>query len=118
MEWAADWGENVENSFRLEGRGKTPSSFINPLYWIIVDTNRRLWQVTKLEMKGMLIVLKFDWGKVAFVCVPVCAHLCVCVCVCFSAMLLGVGGAEVRQGQMPHTAEDHAWVTVCLGLSF
>ena len=66
--------------------------------------------MTKLEMKGMLIVLKFDWGKVAFVCARVCAFMCVCVCVCvcFSAMLLGVGGAEVRQGQMPHTAEDHA----------
>lgn len=40
-------------------------------------------------------------------------------CVHVRVMLQGVGGvAEVRQGQMPYTAEDHAWVTVCLGLSF
>lgn len=66
----------------------------------MVDTNRRLWQVTKLEMKGMLIVLKFDWGY----SICVCASLCMCVCVLFSGEL----GAEVRQGQMPYTAEDHA----------
>lgn len=56
--------------------------------------------MTKLEMKGMLIVLKFDWGY----SICVCASLCMCVCVLFSGEL----GAEVRQGQMPYTAEDHA----------
>lgn len=44
---------------------------------------------------------------------------CMCACVCARVILQGVGGvAEVRQGQMPYTAEDHAWVAVCLGLSF
>lgn len=52
-------------------------------------------------MKGMLIVLKFDLAS----CVSVRMHVCV--------TLLGVGeGAEEHQGQMPYTAEDHAWVTV------
>lgn len=40
--------------------------------------------MTKLEMKGMLIVLKFDWGYSLCVCVR--AHVCVrvraCACVC------------------------------------
>lgn len=57
--------------------------------------------MTKLEMKGMLIVLKCDRGLL-FVCV--CAHVCVGLCVMLSREL----GAEVRQGQMPYTAEDHA----------
>lgn len=49
-------------------------------------------------MKGMLIVLKSD---------P--AHACVRACVRVWVMLQGVGGVvEVRQGQMPYTAEDHA----------
>lgn len=41
-------------------------------------------------------------------------------CVRVRVMLQGFGGGgvEVRQGQMPYTAEDHAWVAVCLGLSF
>lgn len=90
MEEADGWSErltggNGENSFRLKG-SETPSVFINPLYCIIVDTNRKLWQVTKLEMKGMLIVLKFDWGYSLYVCVSVCAYKCVRV------MLWGVGG--------------------------
>lgn len=54
--------------------------------------------MTKLEMKGMLIVLKFDWGYSA----------CVCICVCVCVRCSGELGAEVRQGQMPYTAEDHA----------
>lgn len=41
-------------------------------------------------MKGMLIVLKFDWGYSLYVCVSVRAYKCVCVCV--RVMLWGVGG--------------------------
>lgn len=47
----------------------------------MVDTNRALWQVTKLEMKGMLIVLNLI-GIMVSVCVCVWAHVSVCVCVC------------------------------------
>lgn len=49
----------------------------------------------------MLIVLKSDPAHAS---VPACAGNspgCVRVCGC-------VGVAEVRRGQMPHTAEDHA----------
>lgn len=51
--------------------------------------------MTKLEMKGMLIVLKSDWGY--FVCADACVR-----------RALGSWGVEVRRGQMPYTAEDHA----------
>lgn len=61
--------------------------------------------MTKLEMKGMLIVLKFDRGYFVRVCVCMHARVCVCVFVCDAQ---GSLGAEVRQGQMPYTAEDHA----------
>lgn len=41
--------------------------------------------MTKLEMKGMLIVLKFDWGY--------SVRVCVCICVRCSGEL-GGGGAS------------------------
>lgn len=85
-----------------------------------MNSNRALWQAAKLEMKGKLIVL--DLMEVRE-----CVSRCTCV-------HLGVGwgvgggggaGAGVRAGarvagtgQMRYTAESHARLPLCLGLSF
>lgn len=67
---------------------------------MIMDTNRALWQAAKLEMKGKLIVL--DLTGLAFVCA-------------FASEMAGAGVAGT--GQMLYTAESHAWLALCLGLS-
>lgn len=70
-----------------------------------MNTNRALWQPGKLEMKGTLIVLDL-------------MEVTVCLGVCVRALTLGDAGARVAgTGQMQYTAESHAPLPQCLGLS-
>lgn len=73
---------------------------------MIMNCNRALWQAAKLEMKGKLIVLdlmEFALGQ----------GMCICV------YMLGIAEAWFAGvSQMWHTAESHARLPLCLGLSF
>lgn len=76
-----------------------------------MNSNRALWQAGKLEMKGKLIVL--DLMEVA-------VRVSRCMCVLWGGMGWGenAGARVAGTGQMRYTAESHARLPLCLGLSF
>lgn len=82
--------------------GDSPSRLlVNQRQHTIMDSNRALWQATELEMKGKLIVLDLMEATV-------CRGVFV-----VEIAALGVAGT----GQMLYTAESHALLALCLGLS-